>query len=164
MILVNQNNLVTYNNKNYKCSLGINGLNKTKIEGDKSTPIGIFSLGKLYVRTDRIKNLKTNFHYISIEKTMAWSDDPNSKDYNKLIKVNNDHKEIMYRDDHIYDLILVVNYNINPIIPYKGSAIFLHISKDNYSPTQGCIALNQDDFKEILIKLKPSDKIRINYN
>ena len=164
MILVNQNNLLTYNNKNYKCSFGINGLNKTKIEGDKSTPVGVFSIGKLYVRTDRIKNLKTNFHYISIEKTMAWSDDPNSKDYNKLIKANNNHKEIMYRDDHIYDLILVVNYNIHPIIPYKGSAIFIHISKDNYSATQGCIALNQDDFIEILINLKPSDKIRINYN
>ena len=164
MILVNQNNFLTYNNKIYKCSLGLNGLNKTKKEGDKSTPIGIFSLGNLFVRTDRIKNLKTNFYYISIEKTMAWSDDPNSKDYNKLIKVNSDHREIMFRNDHIYDLILVINYNIHPIIPYKGSAIFIHISKDNYSATQGCIALNQDDFIEILINLKPSDKIRINYN
>ena len=162
MILVNQNNLLTYNNKNYKCSFGINGLNKTKKEGDKSTPIGIFSLGNLFVRTDRIKNLKTNFHYISIEKTMAWSDDPNSKDYNKLIKVNSDHREIMFRNDHIYDLILVINYNIHPIIPNKGSAIFIHISKDNNTPTQGCVALNLDDFREILITLKPSDKIRIN--
>ena len=162
MILVNKNNFLTYNKKSYKCSVGINGLNKTKIEGDKSTPIGIFSLGKLYVRTDRIKNLKTNFHYISIEKTMAWSDDPNSKDYNKLIKVNSDHREIMFRNDHIYDLILVINYNIHPIIPNKGSAIFIHISKDNNTPTQGCVALNLDDFREILITLKPSDKIRIN--
>ena len=92
---------------------------------------------------------------------MAWSDDSNSKDYNKLIKVTNSHKEIMYRNDHIYDLILVVNYNIYPIIPNKGSAIFLHISKDNNSPTQGCVALNLDDFREILITLKPSDKIKI---
>jgi L,D-peptidoglycan transpeptidase YkuD (ErfK/YbiS/YcfS/YnhG family) len=162
MILVNQNNFLTYNNKIYKCSLGLNGLNKTKKEGDKSTPIGIFSLGNLFVRTDRIKNLKTNFHYISIEKTMAWSDDPNSKDYNKLIKVNSDHREIMFRNDHIYDLILVINYNMHPIIPNKGSAIFIHISKDNNTPTQGCVALNLDDFREILITLKPSDKIRIN--
>ena len=162
MILVNKNNFLTYNKKIYKCSFGINGLNKTKKEGDKSTPIGIFSLGNLFVRTDRIKNLKTNFHYISIEKTMAWSDDPNSKDYNKLIKVNSDHREIMFRNDHIYDLILVINYNIHPIIPNKGSAIFIHISKDNNTPTQGCVALNLDDFREILITLKPSDKIRIN--
>ena len=110
MILVNQNNFLTYNKKHYKCSLGINGLNKSKIEGDKSTPIGTFSLGNLFVRTDRIKNLKTNFNYISIDETMAWSDDSNSKDYNKLIKVTNSHKEIMYRNDNIYDLILVINY------------------------------------------------------
>ena len=162
MILVNQNNFLTYNNKIYKCSLGLNGLNKIKLEGDKSTPIGIFSLGNLFVRTDRIQNLKTNFDYISIDKTMAWSDDPTSKDYNKLIKANNDNKEIMYRNDHIYDLILVINYNIHPIIANKGSAIFIHISKDNNTPTQGCVALNLDDFREILITLKPSDKIRIN--
>jgi len=162
MILVNQNNFLTYNNKIYKCSLGLNGLKKIKLEGDKSTPIGIFSLGNLFVRTDRIKKLKTNFDYISINKTMAWSDDSTSKDYNKLIKVNNDHKEIMYRNDHIYDLILVINYNTYPIIPNKGSAIFIHISKDNKTPTQGCVALNLDDFREILITLKPSDKIRIN--
>ena len=161
MILVNQNNFLTYNKKHYKCSLGINGLNQSKIEGDKSTPIGTFSLGNLFVRTDRIKNLKTNFNYISIDETMAWSDDSNSKDYNKLIKVTNSHKEIMYRNDNIYDLILVVNYNIHPIIPNKGSAIFLHISRDNNSPTQGCVALNLEDFREILITLKPSDKIKI---
>ena len=161
MILVNKNNFLTYNKKIYKCSFGINGLNKTKIEGDKSTPVGIFSLGKLYVRTDRIRNLKTNFNYTSITKTMAWSDDSTSKDYNKLIKVNNYHKEIMHRNDNIYDLILVVNYNIYPVIPSKGSAIFIHLSKGNYSPTQGCIALNKDDLIEILATLKPSDKIRI---
>ena len=161
MILVNKNSLLIYNKKTYKCSIGENGLNKTKIEGDKSTPIGVFSLGDLYIRTDRIKNIKTHFNYISISKTMAWSDDANSEDYNKLINTKNDHKEIMHRNAHIYDIILVVNYNINPIVPNKGSAIFIHISKDNYSSTQGCIALNQDDFKEILTTLKPSDKIKI---
>ena len=66
MILVNQNNSLIYKQKIYRCSLGINGLNESKIEGDKSTPIGIFSLGNLYVRTDRIKDLKTHFKYLSI--------------------------------------------------------------------------------------------------
>ena len=161
MILVNQNNSLIYKQKIYRCSLGINGLNESKIEGDKSTPIGIFSLGNLYVRTDRIKDLKTHFKYLSISKKMAWSDEPNNKDYNKLININYNHKEIFHRTDRIYDLILVVNYNIEPIIPHKGSAIFIHISKNNYSSTQGCIGLNQDDFTEILLTLKPADKIKI---
>jgi len=161
MILVKKNNTLIYKEKKYRCSLGKNGLNKAKTEGDKCTPIGLFSFGSLYVRTDRIKDLKTNFKYIPISKTMAWSDEPNSKDYNKLININYNHKEIFHRTDRIYDLILVVNYNIEPIIPHKGSAIFIHISKNNYSSTQGCIGLNQDDFTEILLTLKPSDKIKI---
>ena len=161
MILVNQNNTLIYKEKTYRCSLGINGLNKSKIEGDKTTPVGVYSLGKLYVRADRIKNLKTNFKYISILKTMAWSDDPKSNDYNKLINIGYDHKESLYRNDHIYDLILVVNYNIEPTIPHKGSAIFIHIAKKDYSSTLGCIALSQEDFTEILLTLKPFDTIKI---
>ena len=92
---------------------------------------------------------------------MAWSDDPKSKDYNKLINIDYYHEESLYRNDHIYDLILVVNYNIEPIIPHKGSAIFIHISKKEYSSTQGCIGLNQEDFIEILLTLKPFDTIKI---
>ena len=92
---------------------------------------------------------------------MAWSDDPKSNDYNKLINIGYDHKERLYRNDHIYDLILVVNYNIEPTIPHKGSAIFIHISKKDYSSTQGCIGLSQEDFTEILLTLKPIDTIKI---
>jgi len=161
MILVNKNGFLNYKNKLYKCSLGKNGLNKKKIEGDKSTPIGIFSFGELYIRTDKIKIIKTNFKHINITKTMAWSDNPKSKHYNKLINVQDDHTEKMYRKDDLYDLLLVINYNIHPIIPFKGSGIFIHIAKKNYSPTTGCIGLKIDDFKEILSTLKPSDKIKI---
>ncbi len=161
MILVNQNNTLIYKEKKYRCSLGINGLIESKTEGDKATPIGVFSLGNLYVRTDRIKKLKTHFKYLSISKKMAWSDEPNNKDYNKLININYDHKESFYRTDDIYNLILVINYNIEPITPHKGSAIFIHIAKNNYSSTQGCIGLSQVDFTEILLTLKPSDKIKI---
>ena len=161
MIVVKKNNFLTYRKKNYRCSLGINGLSKKKVEGDQCTPVGIFTLGNLYVRTDKIKNLKTNFDYSSITKTMAWSDEPNSKNYNKLIDINHPHTEKMYRNDNIYDLILVINYNLNPTIPYKGSAIFIHVTTENYIPTAGCIALKIDDFKEILTTLNPSEKVKI---
>ena len=161
MILVNKNGFLNYKKKFYKCTLGKNGLNKNKIEGDKSTPIGIFSFGKLYIRTDKIKVIKTNFKYINITKTMAWSDNPKSKNYNKLTNIQYDQTEKMYRKDNLYDLLLVINYNMHPITPFKGSAIFIHIAKNNYSPTTGCIGLKIDDFKEILYTLKPSDKIKI---
>ena len=72
-----------------------------------------------------------------------------------------EHTEKLFRKDNLYDLILVIKYNMLPTIPYKGSAIFIHVAKKNYDSTKGCVALNKDDFKEILCTLKPSDKIKI---
>ena len=161
MILINKQGFLLFNKKLYKCSLGKNGLSRSKVEGDNCTPVGLYSLGKLYIRTDRIKNLKTHFKYVSIKQTMAWSDDPNSKNYNKLLYTKCEHTEKLFRKDNLYDLILVIKYNMLPTIPYKGSAIFIHIAKKNYDSTKGCVALNKDDFKEILYTLKPSDKIKI---
>ena len=161
MILVNKDKILYFKKKKYSCSVGLNGFTTNKIEGDKKTPIGKYSFGKLFVRTDKIKNLNTKFKYIPIRKDMAWSDDSNKSNYNNLIKTKNKHKESLYRDDNLYDLILVINYNMNPVLPDKGSAIFLHISSDDYKPTEGCIAIAVNDFIEILKTLKPDDKINI---
>ena len=161
MLLVNKNKILIYNNKKYKCSIGINGLTNNKVEGDKKTPMGTYSLGELFVRTDRIKNLKTKYKFIPIKSNMAWSDDPNNIEYNKLIETKNYHKEALYRDDDIYNLILIINYNTNPVIPNKGSAIFLHVSTKDYKPTNGCIAINVNDFIEILALLDTHEKINI---
>ena len=161
MLLVNKNKILIYNNKKYKCSIGLNGLTSNKVEGDKKTPIGTYSLGELFVRTDRIKNLKTKYKFIPIKKNMAWSDEPNDIEYNKLIETKNYHKEALYRDDNIYNLILIINYNTNPVIPNKGSAIFLHVSTKDYKPTNGCIAINVNDFIEILALLDTHEKINI---
>ena len=161
MLLVNKNKILIYNNKKYKCSIGLNGLTSNKVEGDKKTPIGTYSLGELFVRTDRIKNLKTKYKFIPIKSNMAWSDDPNNIEYNKLIETKNYHKEALYRDDDIYNLILIINYNTNPVIPNKGSAIFLHVSTKDYQPTNGCIAIDVNDFIEILALLDTNEKINI---
>ncbi len=161
MIIVNKKGILIYNNKSYKFSYGKNGFTKNKIEGDKKTPKGIFLLGKLFVRTDKIKNLKTNFIINSITKTMTWLDDPNNKNYNTLINTNSNQTEKLYRNDNLYDLILVIEYNSNPVVPYKGSAIFIHIMEKNYKPTKGCLALKKEDFIEILSTLNPNDKIKI---
>lgn len=161
MIYVNNNKTLQYNKKNYKCSVGLNGFSKNKIEGDKKTPVGTYGFGNLFVRTDRIKNLNTKFKIIDIKKGMAWSDDPKKLNYNKIINTKLFHKESFYREDNIYDIILVINYNINPIIPFKGSAIFMHLASDNYKPTAGCIAIKLNDFIEILDGLNPKDKITI---
>ena len=92
---------------------------------------------------------------------MFWSDDPQSEHYNKLIRFKDSSYENLYKKNHTYDIVLVVNYNINPIINGKGSAIFIHLAKKGFPPTSGCIALKKKCFFEILEKLNITDKIKI---
>ena len=135
----------------FQCSIGKNGTKANKIEGDKATPKGIFLLKEVYYRADRIKNLKTKLNLKKIYPNMGWCDDPLSKNYNSLIKIkNNVHHEKMFRRDHKYDVVIVLDYNLKKPIPYKGSAIFIHLTK-NYKSTNGCISLSK---KDLLILLK----------
>ena len=161
MIIVNKNGTLIHNKKRYKCALGKNGIAKRKKEGDKKTPAGLFSLGKVYYRKDKIRNLKTNLKKIVIKKKMAWCDDPNNKFYNKLTFTNDKTKEKLYRKDNLYNIIVVINYNIKPIIKNKGSAIFIHLTRKNYSGTMGCIGLKKKDLLDILKTVKKRTKIKI---
>ena len=161
MITVHQNGKLHFQNKIYKCALGRNGIKKKKIEGDGCTPAGIYTLGPLYYRSDRIKKLRTYFNAIAIEKNMYWSDAPHSEHYNKLIRFKDSSYENLYKINHTYDIVIVINYNINPIVNGKGSAIFIHLAKKDFSPTSGCIALRKECFFEILEKLNTTDKIKI---
>tara|TARA_A100001011_G_scaffold235310_1_gene243374 strand:- start:367 stop:858 length:492 start_codon:yes stop_codon:yes gene_type:complete len=161
MIIVNKNGTLIHNKKRYKCALGKNGIAKRKKEGDKKTPAGIFSLGKVYYRKDKIRNLKTNLKKIVIKKKMAWCDDPNNKFYNKLTFTNDKSKEKLYRKDNLYNIIVVINYNIKPIIKNKGSAIFIHLARKNYSGTMGCIGLKKKDLLDILKTVNKRTKIKI---
>ena len=102
-------------------------------------------------RKDRISHLKSKIKKLAIQKNMGWCDDPKSKSYNKLIKFPFKHRaEKLYRRDNIYDIILVLNFNISPIIKGKGSAIFIHIAKKNYKKTLGCIAVSKISLKKIV--------------
>ena len=145
----------------FRCSIGLKGLNKSKIEGDKSTPSGNFNLGNLYYRADRVKKPKTNLKCIKIEKNMGWCNDSKSKHYNKQINITKKIKaEKLYRKDYKYNLFINIKYNSNKIKPFKGSAIFIHLT-NNYKPTAGCIALKKKDFLIMLKIIKKNTKIKI---
>ena len=145
----------------FKCSVGKNGIKIKKKEGDKITPRGIYSLGKLYYRADRIKKPLTRVKTKIIKKNMGWCDDSKSKYYNKEIKINDEMKhEKLYRNDNIYDCLIVIKYNMKNKIPYKGSAIFIHLTKD-YKKTADCIALKKRDFLILAKLLSPISKIEI---
>tara|TARA_Y200000002_G_scaffold132816_1_gene109484 strand:- start:56 stop:547 length:492 start_codon:yes stop_codon:yes gene_type:complete len=136
----------------FRCCVGKKGLKKNKKEGDKSTPIGKFKLNRIFYRPDRIKKFNCKVKKIKIKKNMGWCDDPVSKKYNRLIKTSNKIKhEKLYRRDNKYDILIELDYNLKKTIPFAGSAIFLHLTK-NYKPTAGCIAINLNDMR-ILIKI-----------
>ena len=93
---------------------------------------------------------------------MGWCDDPKSKKYNQLIKLPNKYShEKLYKKNNTYDLLLVLDYNMKPIIKNKGSAIFIHVAKRNYKPTAGCIALKKKDLLKLTKIIKLSTKILI---
>ena len=145
-----------------KCSIGKEGITKNKKEGDLKTPKGKFKLKLIFYRKDKIKILKTSLKKIAIQKNMGWCDDIKSKKYNKLISFPFKYSaEKLWRKDNIYDVAIVLNYNLNPVKKNKGSAIFLHITKKNYSPTRGCIAINEKDMLNLTTNLKKNSAIII---
>ena len=146
----------------FHCAIGIKGLAQNKIEGDKKTPSGIYSLGDLYYRKDRNQKPLTKLRCIPIKKNMGWCDDiKSSKNYNKLIKVNKNIKhEKLYRKDYKYDFIVPINYNTKRPEIGKGSAIFIHLTK-NYKPTLGCIAIKKKDFLILLKLINKKTKIKL---
>ena len=122
-----------YLNYKIKCTVGKNGITKNKHEGDLKTPSGVFKLKNIYFRKDRIKFINTPLEKKYIKRNIGWCDDPASKYYNKEIKFPfKSSAEKLWRKDNIYDLIIILNYNLNPVIKNRGSAIFLHICNKNF--------------------------------
>ena len=145
----------------FKCSIGKKGLKSKKTEGDNCTPIGVFNIGKVYYRPDRVKKPETNLKTKIITKNMGWCDDSYNKNYNKAVVLNKKNKgEKLFRKDNAYDILIVIEYNTKKKQPFKGSAIFIHLTK-NYKPTQGCIALKKNDLLILLKIIKTKSKIRI---
>jgi L,D-peptidoglycan transpeptidase YkuD (ErfK/YbiS/YcfS/YnhG family) len=162
MIIVKESGYLTFKNFKYRCALGKAGIGKKYKEGDYITPRGTFKLVKVFYRADKIKNFKTSLKKIKIKKNMGWCDDPKSKFYNKQIKLPSKFGyEKFYRSDRLYDLVVVLNYNLNPIIKNKGSAIFIHVAKKPLKKTAGCIALNKKNLINLLSVIKKNTKIKI---
>ncbi len=163
MVIINKYGYLKYKDLKFKCALGKSGVGKKKIEGDNITPQGTYRVVKIYYRKDRIKKISSKFKLIKIKKNMGWCDDPKSNQYNQLINLPSNFKyEKFYRKDRIYDLILVLNYNMNPIVKNKGSGIFIHVSKRNYKKTAGCIALKKTHLIQLVKEIKKETKIIIN--
>ena len=162
MKLLVKNNHLFVKERQLKCAIGLNGLTANKKEGDLSTPIGTFHFDKIYYRADRLGHIKFVIDSAVIRKNDGWCDDQESDLYNQYIQFPfQESAEHLYRDDHIYDIICVLNYNTSPIIPGLGSAIFLHIAKPGFLGTEGCIAIEREVLIEIATNLTTESVIII---
>jgi len=160
-ILINRKYL-TYDKYKVKCAVGKRGIGYKKKEGDLITPIGLYKIKYILYRKDRIKRFKTKLKTITIKKNMGWCNDSKSKKYNQLVKLpSKSNYEKLYKKENVYDIILVLDYNMSPVIKNKGSAIFIHISKKNYKKTEGCVAVKKRDLIEIIKKLQRNTKVKI---
>ncbi len=151
------------NGQQYRCALGRSGVCQEKREGDGGTPTGSYFLREVWFRADKIKEpIMTRLPARAIAPDDAWCDDPESRLYNMPVKLpfSGSHEKL-WRDDDLYDLIVVVGYNDDPPVAGKGSAIFLHVAREGYAPTAGCIALQRKDLLNIVRRLDQRSRVVI---
>lgn len=161
-ILVSASGVLRWNNKEFKCVLGKNGIVKDKKEGDGATPSGCFSIREVMYREDRIERPQTDLILNELQKNDGWCDDVNNPNYNRKITLPYPAShEVLWREDNLYDIIGVLGYNDDPVLKSKGSAIFIHIASSNYTSTAGCIALSSQDLLEILREVSRESKVCI---
>jgi len=145
-----------------RCAIGPAGIAAKSAEGDGITPLGIFPLREIFYRADRIQKPKSILPVRATGRDDGWCDAPGDPNYNRPVKLPYPASaENMWRDDHLYDLVAVVGFNDDPVLPGKGSAIFLHLARPDYLPTAGCVALTEADLRAALAQLRPGDKICI---
>jgi L,D-peptidoglycan transpeptidase YkuD (ErfK/YbiS/YcfS/YnhG family) len=148
--------------KRWRCALGAGGVREDKVEGDAATPAGEYPLRHIYFRNDRLVLPKVRLPARPIGERDGWCDDPHSPAYNRLIHLPSSFShEKMWREDGLYDLVVVVGYNDDPPEGEWGSAIFLHIAREDMAPTRGCIAFARGDLLELVQLIGPGTRINV---
>jgi L,D-peptidoglycan transpeptidase YkuD (ErfK/YbiS/YcfS/YnhG family) len=148
--------------QDFPCALGRAGLIAHKREGDLATPIGRFPFRRVLYRADRVPHIETRLPALHIAPEDGWCDDPADAAYNQPVRLPHPARhEKLWREDRLYDLVLVIGHNDDPIVPGAGSAVFVHLARENWSPTEGCIAFGQEDLLTILARVSTSDAIEI---
>jgi L,D-peptidoglycan transpeptidase YkuD (ErfK/YbiS/YcfS/YnhG family) len=153
---------LTVRGQKFICALGRGGIIHDKREGDGATPEGIWPIREVLYRDDRIVAPVTRLPLSVIARNDGWCDDPAHADYNRRIKLPHSARhEDLWRDDALYDLVAVLGYNDAPPVPNKGSAIFMHVARPHWMPTEGCVALAPMDLRAVLAMAAPGDSVAI---
>lgn len=147
-----------------RCALGPAGVKPAadKREGDGASPAGVWPIREVWYRADRGPPPATAFRLHAIAEDDGWCDDPADPAYNRHVKLPYDAScERLWREDGIYDIVVVLGHNDDPPVPHLGSCIFLHLARPDFSPTQGCVAVERQDLEELLSRALPGDAVEI---
>lgn len=143
--------VLTYGNLTFPCALGRSGRRVGKREGDGATPIGSFAMREAYYRPDRLTRPPTRLHMAPIRAADGWCDAPGDRNYNRPVRhpypASAEH---MWREDGLYDLVVVLGYNDRPRVRGRGSAVFMHVAGPGMKPTEGCVALERPHLLRLL--------------
>lgn len=140
-----------FRNEIFRCALGKGGVRADKSEGDGATPVGLLPLRRLLYRADRVAAPESTLRREPIGPEDGWCDDPAHADYNQQIRLPHPARhERLWRDDALYDVVVPLGWNDAPVVRGRGSAIFLHLARPDYTPTEGCVALSLLDLRRVL--------------
>jgi L,D-peptidoglycan transpeptidase YkuD (ErfK/YbiS/YcfS/YnhG family) len=148
--------------RRWRCALGRSGVRADKREGDGATPQARIALRRVLYRPDRLPPPETRLPVRALTPRGGWCDDPAARDYNRFVTLPHAARyETLWREDAIYDVIVELGWNDDPVVPGKGSAIFLHVARPGYAPTEGCVALALEDLLHLLRAVAPTDMLCI---
>jgi L,D-peptidoglycan transpeptidase YkuD (ErfK/YbiS/YcfS/YnhG family) len=149
--IVHPDGRLTWRGQTVRCALGKGGARIEKEEGDGATPAGLLPIRRVLYRADRVPPPRCAFPIEPIAATDGWCDEPSHRDYNRSVTLPFDARhEELWRRDEVYDVIAVLGWNDQPVVKGRGSAIFLHVARPDFAPTEGCVALALPDLSRLL--------------
>lgn len=147
------------------CALGRSGINANKKEGDGATPLGTWRIVEARYRADRLQRPQCRLPLRPIRPKDGWCDASEDRNYNRAVTLPYPQSaETMWRDDHLYDVIVILDHNARPRARGRGSAVFVHLAQPGYTPTEGCVALSLHNLRLLLARWRPGDRIRIQFS
>jgi L,D-peptidoglycan transpeptidase YkuD (ErfK/YbiS/YcfS/YnhG family) len=153
-----------WGDRQFRCAIGKNGIIATeaKREGDGKTPAGLWVMREVFYRADRVAKPETILPTRVLLPNDGWCDAPEDSNYNRLIcHPYPASAENLWREDHLYDYIIVLGHNDDPVRPHYGSAVFFHVASEDYSPSAGCITLNPDDVRMVLREANKNSCVQV---
>ncbi len=162
-LIVDSSGFATWNGQRMRCAVGRAGIGPRKREGDGATPAGILPMRRVLYRPDREAPPRTRLPFAALAQDDGWCDAPSDPLYNKPVTLPyRAHAETMWREDGLYDLLVVLGWNDAPIAKGGGSAIFLHLAAPGYAATQGCVALARTDLLAVVGGADAASRVIVN--